>query len=318
MSVSAELLMRAASETGFNPTALEKVVRLGLMAADVTRHPLLGKALALKGGTALNLCWGEPTRLSVDLDYNFVGERHREAMLAARPGIEGAVEELARRHGYQVQRSTDAFAGRKIYLGDAAFGGGPDRIEVDLNFLFRQPIAALEPRQLWQPAGLDRPRVRAVSLAELCIGKLLALLDRGAPRDAWDVARLPNLVGALLADATFRARFLAVAAILDHPLPTYSKERLARRLDSRTIQEQLIPMLVASERPSASALAAAAWNVVEPLVRLTPEEERFFDGIGKGVFHAELLGDPAALELGHHPAVAWKLLNVRRRLGRDS
>lgn len=187
MSVSAELLERAASETGFDLRALEKVVRLGELAADVTRHPLLGEALALKGGTALNLCWGQPTRLSVDLDYNYIGERDRAAMLAARQGIEHAIEELARRRGYVVQRSTDAFAGRKIYLSFSSAFGAADRIEVDLNFLFRLPIAPPESRRLWQPARLESPQVLAVSLAEFCIGKLLALLNRGAPRDAWDV-----------------------------------------------------------------------------------------------------------------------------------
>jgi hypothetical protein len=40
---------------GFQTAALEKVVRLGELAVDVARHPLLGLALALKGGTALDL-----------------------------------------------------------------------------------------------------------------------------------------------------------------------------------------------------------------------------------------------------------------------
>ena len=90
MSVSREFLQRAAAETGFETGVLEKVARLGEFAGDVTRHPLLGDALALKGGTALNLCWGHPTRLSVDLDYNYVGTVDRDGMLEARPTIERA------------------------------------------------------------------------------------------------------------------------------------------------------------------------------------------------------------------------------------
>lgn len=57
MSPSLEYLERCAAETGFQVTPLEKVVRLGEMAAD-----------------------------------------------------------LARRRGYRVQQSADAFAGRKLYL----------------------------------------------------------------------------------------------------------------------------------------------------------------------------------------------------------
>jgi hypothetical protein len=55
MSPSLEYLERCAATTGFQVTPLEKVVRLGALAADVARHPFLGKLLALKGGTALNL-----------------------------------------------------------------------------------------------------------------------------------------------------------------------------------------------------------------------------------------------------------------------
>jgi predicted nucleotidyltransferase component of viral defense system len=184
LPASAELLLRAAAETGFQAAALEKVVRLGELAGDVARHPLLGKALALKGGTALNLCWGMPSRLSVDLDYNVIGDRDRAAMLEARPRVERGLEDLGRRRGYLVQRSPDTFAGRKIFLGYTSAFGAPERLEVDLNFVFRTPIAATEVRPLWQPGGLDAPQTVMVSLSELCIGKLLALLDRGAPRDA--------------------------------------------------------------------------------------------------------------------------------------
>jgi hypothetical protein len=55
MSVSAERLHDLSATTGFRPVALEKVVRLGEVVADVSRHPLLGRAPVLKGGTALNL-----------------------------------------------------------------------------------------------------------------------------------------------------------------------------------------------------------------------------------------------------------------------
>jgi len=63
MGVSFEYLQRYAAETGFQPGILEKVVRLGELAGDIARHPRLGEALALKGGTPLNLAFG-PTRPS--------------------------------------------------------------------------------------------------------------------------------------------------------------------------------------------------------------------------------------------------------------
>ena len=178
MSVSLAYLQRCAADTGFQVVALEKVVRLGEFAADVARHPFLGEVLALKGGTALTLCFGSPARLSVDLDFNYIGRADREGMLEDRPNVEAAVKELARRHGYGVQQSADAFAGRKIYLSFLSVLGPKDRIEVDLNFLFRVPLVAPERRNLWQPGELDAPEILTVGLAEIVIGKFLALLPQ--------------------------------------------------------------------------------------------------------------------------------------------
>ena len=318
MPVSVEFLERATAETGFQAAALEKVVRLGELAGDVARHPLLGPALALKGGTALNLCWGVPRRLSVDLDYNFIGTSDRTAMLEARSRIEVAVEEIGRRRGYVVQRSPDAFAGRKIFLRFTSALGAPDRVEVDLNFVFRVPLAAPAMRPLWQPGRLDSPRSLVVSLEELCVGKLMALLDRGAPRDAWDAARLPELAGEMLSSPRFRALFLALSATLDHPVTTYGRARLVGQLTERTIREQLLPMLVAGDAPDPSDLVDRAWSVVEPLLEVTAAEAEFLAAIERGDYLPHLLGDPCVVELPDHPAIQWKLHNVREHLRRQA
>jgi len=79
MNVSLDYLEQCSTGTGFGVAGLEKVVRLGAIAGEIGRHPLLSKALALKGGTALNLAFGPPERLSVDLDFNYArGVRSRE------------------------------------------------------------------------------------------------------------------------------------------------------------------------------------------------------------------------------------------------
>src|SRR5688572_15663863 len=107
MNPSVEYLERCSAMTGFSTGGLEKVVRLGSMAHEIGRHALLSRLLVLKGGTALNLAFGTPERLSVDLDFNYAGAVPRERMLEDRPRVERALEELAQRVGYRVQRSPD-------------------------------------------------------------------------------------------------------------------------------------------------------------------------------------------------------------------
>ena len=101
MNPSREYLQDCSIQTGYQIAPLEKVVRLGEMAGDITRHPFLGKVLALKGGTVLNLCFGPPKRLSVDLDFNYIGNLEREKMLEDRPRVEEAIFELSKRRGYR-------------------------------------------------------------------------------------------------------------------------------------------------------------------------------------------------------------------------
>jgi len=314
MSVSLEYLTRCSVETGYRVEPLEKVVRLGELAGDIARHPFLGRVLALKGGTALNLCYGPPKRLSVDLDYNYIGEIERKKMIEDRPQVEKAAAEVAKRQGYRVQRSADAFAGRKLYLSYRSVLGQDERIELDLNFLFRMPLAGTEPRELWQPGELDRPNVKVVSLDEILVGKLLALLDRGAARDVWDVANLPSQAARVLRERSFRSWFIALSVTLAHPLPTYTRERLEARINERVISEQLAPMLAGDAELDSSSLVGSAWSKVGKLRALGPSEERFLADLQEGKLSTELVfqGDlEEARRIAGHPAIQWKVENVR-------
>lgn len=96
MNISLEYLERCAADSGFQIGPLEKITRLGEFVSHIARHTVLSKSLALKGGTALNLCFGPPKRLSVDLDFNYIGYVEREKMLEDRPQIEAAAVEISR------------------------------------------------------------------------------------------------------------------------------------------------------------------------------------------------------------------------------
>ena len=51
--------------------------------------PYLKERLVLKGGTAINLfCGNHSARLSVDLDFNYIGSSNRDAMQQERELVE--------------------------------------------------------------------------------------------------------------------------------------------------------------------------------------------------------------------------------------
>jgi len=314
VGLSLEFLDRCASESGFRVAALEKVGLLGELAGDIMRHSFLGKALALKGGSALNLCFGRPRRLSVDLDFNYIGHAEREKMLEERPLIEAALIELANKRGFRVQKSAEAFAGRKFYLHYQSVLGATDRIEVDLNFVFRVPLSGFESCELWQPGELDRPVVRMVGQDELFIGKMLALLDRGAARDVWDIAHLPEQASGRLAGGDFRKLFIALSITLDQSLSTYRRDRLERLVTDRVIMEQVVPLLNVEIEPRAYDLIEKAWAVLGRFFDLSAEEKDYIESANRGDLHMELLFPgkaEEAMRIAAHPAIQWKINNVK-------
>lgn len=79
-----QTLSRQAQELGFIRDTYEKIRRLSAVLSFIQRDPLLGKSLALKGGTAVNLTILNLPRLSVDIDLDYAKSNGRNEMLAER------------------------------------------------------------------------------------------------------------------------------------------------------------------------------------------------------------------------------------------
>jgi len=256
----------------------------------------------------------------VDLDFNYIGHLERDKMLTDRPQVEEALVKLAVRKSYRIQKSADAFAGRKIYLTYRSVTGKNDRIELDLNFLFRLPIAGTMTQEMWQPGELERPTVRIVSFQEILVGKLLAYLDRSAARDAWDLAYLPIQAKEVMISERFRSWFIALSAILDHPLMTYTLDFIEKRITHRSVAEQLGPMLIgqtASFQPS--DLIERSWAIISPFMMFSDNEAKYISSIQHGEVYPELLfmdDSEEGKRVALHPAILWKLVNVRNHLAR--
>ncbi len=106
-------LQQAAGESGFTIDSLEKVWMLIRLLNMMNAHPFLGRRIALKGGTALNLFVFDLPRLSVDIDINYIGSADRETMMKERPKLDAALEQIVSRLGLTVKRAPGEHAGGK-------------------------------------------------------------------------------------------------------------------------------------------------------------------------------------------------------------
>ncbi len=315
---SREYLDRLAAETTFRLDTLEKVLRLERLLNQVRRHPFLGDRLALKGGTALNLFFGGPVpRLSVDLDFNYVRPVERDEMLREKPEVERAIRIIAEGDGYRLQWGREEHAGRKIYLWYRSAPGPDDHIEVDLNFLHRVPLVPPVERDGWTPDPDHPCRALVVGTEETLTGKVLALLDRAAPRDVYDVAAVG--AGRCPYDAAlFRALFVALSGVLDRPVTSYPVPHRPT-LRQAELEEALAPVLRLGERPDLAGLAESIRPLVLPLVILSDDEREYVERIQWGDFRPELVvkDRPELLErVQRHPGLLWKAENGRRRVRR--
>ncbi|MGH7333373.1 MAG: nucleotidyl transferase AbiEii/AbiGii toxin family protein [Candidatus Rokuibacteriota bacterium] len=219
-------------------------------------------------------------RLSVDLDLNYVGAVDREEMLREKPDVERALRLLGEGDHYQLQWGRDEHAGRKIYLRYRNGLGSDDHIELDVNFLHRIPLVPAVERDGWTPDP-DLPcRAVLAGTEEILAGKILALLDRGAPRDLHDVASMAG--GRFPYDADlFRPLFVALSGVLDRAVIAYAVPHRPT-LSQAELDEQLIPVLRGGERPNQAALTASITPLVSSLVTLSDPEREYIERIPVG------------------------------------
>jgi hypothetical protein len=305
---SAQTLQRLANETGLQASRLEKVLRLLDVLQEIARDPVLADRLVLKGGTALNVFHLALDRLSVDIDLNYVGALDRAAMEADRPEVDAALNRLLTAQGYAIRRQPGDHAGGK-WIGrfTSALGGGAS-LEVDINYMARQPLFGAAKMDSVDLGGVRASGVAVLDLHEVAGGKLVALIDREAARDLFDARRILDIAG--LDWANIKAAMLAYGA------------------DPRELRQKLAICL--PQKRFAAAGGPEAWiaqTVAEcraglaPLFELSAGEAAFLDGIlDRGDIDPSGLAVVPEIQarIAAMPMLAWKCQNVRAHRGKAS
>lgn len=100
MQLDRTTLGKTAKEFGFVRDTLEKVCRLSEVLKFFEEDGLLSEALALKGGTAINLTIFDLPRLSVDIDLDYCKSMDRDEMLSDREIITEKISKYMAANGY--------------------------------------------------------------------------------------------------------------------------------------------------------------------------------------------------------------------------
>lgn len=315
---SKEYLEKLHRRTGFPAESLQKQMTLVDLLREMSRHPFLGKKFALKGGTAINLFWFSLPRLSVDIDLNYVANADRDIMLKDRPVLEKEFKKLIESRGISVEHApTDEHAGGKWRLRAPSAFGGNFTLEIDLNYIMRIPVLGIhrmQPYKLDEDYSFD---FNSVAFEELFGGKIKALLERSAARDLYDVSMLSQT--SLKYDLSGLRRISILFGVTSKQDWREMDFHTIDLIDQKMIDEELAPLLKQNEGPRLEEMKSNVKEILTTILDCKENEKKFMDRfLDEGKYEPELLfGNEEAQLLKNHPAVLWKLQNLRKFKGLD-
>jgi predicted nucleotidyltransferase component of viral defense system len=163
-------------------------IRLSDILKSIYSDPFLSERLYLKGGTAINKLYLRRTpRLSVDLDFNAIGER--KEVLGQRKKVRIGIIDMLKEQdpGYKIGSKTKYNLIPIHASFDPVFGEGAQHLKIEISNIERFPV--LKPVKI----ELDGVGINTYCLEELTATKLRALYSRLKGRDIYDLYFISNL-----------------------------------------------------------------------------------------------------------------------------
>jgi len=318
---SASEVLPLARLTGYKADMVEKVLHLLHLLNALNTHPYLKEKWVLKGGTALILFSQYLPRLSVDIDLNYVGALDRENMLTERPKFEAAIQAVCAREGFNVRRVPDEHAGGKWRLNYQSYTGQSGNLEIDLNYMFRQPLWESKPSDSYLLGAVKATNIPVLDIHEIAAGKLAALLSRGQARDLFDSHWL--LKSGALASEKLRLAFVVYGAMNRIDWRDITVDSI--NFEPAELARQLLPTLKAGTAENYGSptdyglyLIRECREEISSVLPLTASEKSFLDLLlDQGVIDATLLTNSPGLQkrIQDQPLLQWKAHNVRKHIG---
>lgn len=304
------LLGKQAKELGFVRDTYEKVCRLTDILKFFENDALLGNSLALKGGTAINLTIFNLPRLSVDIDLDFSKNVTRDEMMAARSIINDRIEKFMKANGYLLSPKSKQYHALDSFVYEYSNSGGmKDNIKVEINYMLRCHVLETEQRHFessWEPIGVS---VLSVAPIEIFASKIVALINRTAPRDLYDIY---NLVKFGLIDESeeplLRKCVVFYSAIGAESPPFEFQFNTIDQVTQNRIKTDLYPVLRNKDKfdLKTAQMQVKAW--LESLLKLEDNEQEFLDAFRNKTYQPELLFESTEIveRIRNHPMALWK------------
>ena len=313
MNYSKQYINEIAQKSGFLANNTEKVIRL-LDVLKFINEELnrISHQLILKGGTAINLIYTNLTRLSVDIDLDYVGSLEKEQTLKDRERILESLDNYMLKEGYSVSSKSrgSAILVSRTYAYINSYGNR-DNIKVEINFIDRIHILPIVNRKI---NYFDKEvMINAPLEEELFAMKICALIDRSKPRDLYDTFRLKNDFLNLEKDKLRKLTvfYLSLDGIFELNENSFKG---IEAVSQDSIKKELLPVLKKNEKFNLEAIKQEVINFLQDLLVLTSDETKYLEEFSKGTFNPSLLFDVCSAErAAKHPMAKWRINNIGKK-----
>ncbi len=303
-------LNRQANALGFVRDTFEKICRLADVLGFMENNPVLSSTLALKGGTAINLTILNLPRLSVDIDLDFSNNISRELMLEERELIKEHIQKYMEASGYTLSMKSKQYHALDSFVYEYINAGGmKDNLKIEINYMLRCHVMPVSRRLINLPWNNQEFTVLSVHPMEIFSAKVVALLNRAAPRDLYDIFNM--LKYGLLDDKQkqlFRKCILFYVAISSEHIPKHLDLNNIKNISTQKIKKDLMPVLRRGEHFDLTIAQEKVNSYLSDILKPEKTELSFLIAFADRKYHPELLFDDIDIlsRIQNHPMALWK------------
>jgi len=289
--------------TGFNLDLLEKVYHLTRTLNKIQEHTKLKENLIIKGGTALNFIFFPVSRLSIDLDFDYIGEISKEKMVKQRKYIEKYIKEISSQLDYTLKDRGSSYIILRQSLQYITIRNTKDHVKIEINHLDRIPLGNIVYKKFPLIFPDIKPfSIKTYSLEELTAQKSLACLNRSEPRDLYDLYILSKQKISIEQIQKFATIYFCMSS--DNIKPDISK---IKDFDLDKIQQELQQFIRNSEKLNSIKIRAEASIFLEKIVNFNKNQRKFIETFYKEKKINPDLIDIDRTKLIQHPALLHKI-----------
>lgn len=316
MEVDRKFIINTSKATDFQPDIIEKAYRLILLLKEINNHPVLSKELLLKGGTAINFVYLSLPRLSVDLDFNFIGGPTKEEKDLRREDIKRYLEAIFSFSKYQIKERSK-YGLHQFFLSYENSAANTDIVKLEVNYLMRVSLLPGEEKKLRSPFFKNLDIVtKTLSLEENYGGKIKALVTRGAARDLFDVYSLLK-AGVKFKKPLLKKVFVFLGCLDRSDFREFSPDSIDS-ITEKEIKTDLLPLLRKGVTPSRAKMIKDVKPFLEDMLTLNKHEKEYVNSFFKGEYNPELLFAKEEIvdleSLKNHPMALWKQQHINEWL----